>query len=493
MKESMRLEQKVRQFIQQQELLEKGDRIVVGLSGGADSVCLMLLLLALQKSEQYEIFAVHVNHQIRGEEAIRDQRFVEKFCQKHHITLEVIEKDIPKIAKEQGISEEEAGRKMRYACMEEKAKSLGGAKIAVAHHKNDQAETVLHHLCRGTGITGLTGMSPKRGLVVRPLLVLTREEIERYLQLRSQGFCQDSTNAKNIYTRNRLRNEIIPMLKETINPKTVEHIVDTASQLSEIEEFLERMGKNAFVQWVEKKEDGRYCLDLSGIQTQDVVLQKWIIKKILELLSDTHKDFTQQHILSIIELMEKQTGRRVELPYAIQVRREYEKLVFERNLEKKEEKDRMIPILHEMYLIDEPKECMEGWIVTKKYRYEGMGLFLYASIFEVQEYMEGAGIDRTNIPKNNCTKWFDYDKIENTVVVRTMRKTDFLQIDKAGHHKSAYKVCKDAKIPAGEREHRLVIAEGEQIMWIPFVRNSEYYNIGTDTKRILEIIVQTNK
>ena len=123
MKESMRLEQKVRQFIQQQELLSKGEKIVVGLSGGADSVCLMLLFIALQKSEQYELFAVHINHQIRGEEALRDQRFVENFCEKYHIPLTVMEKNVPEIAKKQGISEEEAGRKIRYACMEELSNS----------------------------------------------------------------------------------------------------------------------------------------------------------------------------------------------------------------------------------------------------------------------------------------------------------------------------------------------------------------------------------
>ena len=243
---------KVKEYIKQHGMLNQNDRVILGLSGGADSVCLFLMLHAMAKENGWLLYPVHVNHGIRGEEALEDQKFCEKLCEIYGYSCRVISVDVPGLAKLHGISEEEAGRNVRYEAFENLAAQLeeqvgkDSVKIAVAHHKNDQAETVLHHLCRGTDVTGMAGIRSRRGNLIRPLLCLSREEIETYLRKECQPFQTDSTNQTDEYTRNRLRNCILPQLTEKINKKTVEHICELADTMAEVEDFLGVEGKKAW-------------------------------------------------------------------------------------------------------------------------------------------------------------------------------------------------------------------------------------------------------
>lgn len=464
---------KVKEYIKQHGMLNQNDRVILGLSGGADSVCLFLMLHAMAKENGWLLYPVHVNHGIRGEEALEDQKFCEKLCEKYGYSCRVISVDVPGLAKFHGISEEEAGRNVRYEAFENLAAQLeeqvgkDSVKIAVAHHKNDQAETVLHHLCRGTDVTGMAGIRSRRGNLIRPLLCLSREEIETYLRKECQPFQTDSTNQTDEYTRNRLRNCILPQLTEKINKKTVEHICELADTMAEVEDFLGVEGKKAWEQLVTfDSEEFRICVE--EMEKVHPVMKRWVISKACERLSGTKKNIDKTHIQSVMELAEKQVGRKINLPYGMEAVREYGAILLHIPKEN-EDGNWEIPLSTD----GTSQKLIDGTIVTAK-------IISAENIENISK----------EIPKNSCIKWFDYDKIKNTVVLRTLQKDDEMVIDTAGHHKSVKKLCMDAGISARERAYIWGIAEGSNLLWVPRVRAGAGCYVTQDTKRILEIEIK---
>lgn len=229
------MESKIQTFIKLHNLLEQDKPVLAGISGGADSVALALVL----KQLGYALTAVHCNFHLRGEESDRDEQFVRDFCQQQEIPLYVKDFQTEEYAKEKKISIEMAARELRYAYFHELMKSTKISVLAVAHHQNDQAETLLINLIRGTGIHGLRGMLPKNGETVRPMLCVTREEILDYLAEKGQEFVTDSTNLSTDYTRNKIRLELLPYLK-TLNPSIISTLNHTALNLSEAENLYNR-------------------------------------------------------------------------------------------------------------------------------------------------------------------------------------------------------------------------------------------------------------
>ena len=201
---------KVTDYIKENELIAPGDTIIEGISGGADSVCLFLILEEYKKEVPFNTVAVHVHHGIRKKTADKDQKFVEKLCESKGVELKSFKKDIPLICKITKESEEECGRRIRYEIFDDVCRLYENARIAVAHHMNDQAETVIFRIIRGSGIKGLTGMEAKRDNIIRPLLCLKRDEIEEYLEYLGQDYRIDETNSKLEYSRNYIRKKIIP-------------------------------------------------------------------------------------------------------------------------------------------------------------------------------------------------------------------------------------------------------------------------------------------
>ncbi len=219
---------KIAHFIEQHKLLSKDKKYIVALSGGADSVCLLLVLRRLG----YDVEAAHCNFKLRGEEADRDEQFCVELCKKHDIKIHLVHFDTNFYAISHKISIEMAARELRYSYFENLIRDIGADAVCVAHHQNDCAETVILNLVRGTGIQGLAGIQPKRDNIVRPLLCVSRDEIESFLTCEGQDFITDSTNLDDLYVRNKIRLNIIPMM-EKINPAAVQNIVKTAIRLSE--------------------------------------------------------------------------------------------------------------------------------------------------------------------------------------------------------------------------------------------------------------------
>lgn len=520
----MDLERKVIAYMEQHHIIKQKEKIVLGLSGGADSVCLFHVLNACREKYQIELFAVHVNHEIRGVQAKEDQNFAEKLCASYHVPFTVVKENVPELAKKEKKSLEEVGRIVRYHAFRKLQQELGADYIAVAHHKNDQAETVLHNLCRGSGIAGIAGMQAEREGIIRPLLCVEREEIEEYLKAKGQPYQIDCTNLDNTYRRNRWRNEIIPLMKTGINARTVSHIADTASFMGEVAEFVEELGKCAWKRMIETK-DKSLILDLEKWKQEHLVIQKWILQKMMYWMAGVQKDIGQVHILDMMCLAEKQVGKSLNLPYNLQAKRVYQGILLEKIedgrkrdvlYEESKEEQQNIETEREAWEINFSNiEFPEGKnMCFSTYQIERLNIKGEQSNRDIELTEKKSRIAQENIrrvylkkqkreesdlkfemllkktKKNYCTKWFDYDKIKGTVFFRRMEQDDFLQIDDAGHHKKIKKLFKDEKIDAKEREKIWLLAEGSHVIWIPGIRISEAYKIDENTRTILEVTIR---
>ena len=233
-------------FIRKENMIQKGDHILAGVSGGADSVCLLVLLHSLMDELSFKLSVLHVNHGIR-QEASEDADYVKTLCDNYKVPFYLEEIDVPGMTRELSIGEEEAGRLARYDLFYKKMDEIGAGKLAVAHNMNDQAETFIMNLARGSGLRGLSGIRAVRDKIIRPLLMTSREDIEAYLQDQNILFKTDATNLEDGHTRNRIRHHILPYMTRDINSETLSHISRAAAELSYAQEYIESQA----VKWLE--------------------------------------------------------------------------------------------------------------------------------------------------------------------------------------------------------------------------------------------------
>lgn len=305
-------------------MIESGDRIVAGISGGADSVCLFFALLELQKEMDFAFYAVHINHGYRGEASDRDEQFVRDLCEKYGVPLQVFSVDLESTAKKRKQSLEEAGREIRRGLFEKEMQSRNACKIALAHHENDNAETFLWNLCRGCGLHGLGGIRPVNGVYIRPLLGMTRGEIETFLQKRQQPYCTDATNLETDYTRNKLRHLVLPVLEEQINRQTIRHMNTTMEELRELDDYVEMQVEAAYQACVEKEQDENCLIRKEPLLQYPELLQNKVIFRCLAETAATQKNLGRVHVEDVRALLEKQPGRSLDLPARVRAVREYE-------------------------------------------------------------------------------------------------------------------------------------------------------------------------
>ncbi len=438
-------------------MLCPGDRVVAGVSGGADSVCLFFLLLALQQKMELSLAVVHINHGIRPE-AGEDARYVEKLCAERGIAFFLVEKDVKAEAEALKCSEEEAGRRVRYEAFRQAAESFHADKIAVAHNSNDRSETMLFHLFRGTGIRGLGSIPPVRDRIIRPLLCLERQEIEEYLEIKGVSYCIDATNDGDDYTRNRIRHHILPYVEKEIVPGCVSHMAQTAELLLETEDYLQQQTMAAMKDCVVCDEEAgagqQYVISVAGLLSCHPVLQKRLLFYLVKALSPQARDISYVHIEKLLELFTGKGNRRISLPFHIVGRREYNRVMLERE-----------------------EEAPKQQILWGNFRIE-------------YKILENFVEKNQELPRNEYTKWFDCDKIIKPPEFRTRKPGDYLTLaDKEGKliHQSLKDFFINKKIPAKEREQIPLLAEGSHVIWLVGHRISEYYKVSKDTRHILQV------
>ena len=310
------LKDEVLKTIKEYNLIENGDKIVVGVSGGPDSICLVDILNEIKNDKKinFELAICHINHLIR-EEAKEDEKFVEEYAKEKNIPFFSKEIDVASLAKKQKIGTEEAGRIARYAFFEEILQKINGTKIATAHTKNDNAETVLMNLLRGSGTAGLKGISPIRdNKYIKPLIKISREEIESYCEEQSLNPRYDKTNSENIYTRNKVRNILIPLIKKEFNP----NIIDTIDRLSTLaakeNDYLEKTTNEKYEELLIKEEKNEIILNLKKFNIQDEVIKSRIIIYTIKRLMGTSQGIEKVHIDDIITLCKKNIGNKYLTP-----------------------------------------------------------------------------------------------------------------------------------------------------------------------------------
>ena len=473
---------RVEEFIQKYHMITRGDRVIAGVSGGADSVCLFFVLLELREKLGFDLVAVHVHHGLRGESADRDEEFVRALCNQQQIPLEVFRVNLESIAKKRKQSLEEAGRVVRREAFDSVCQKYGGNKIALAHHQNDNAETLLWNLARGSGLDGLGGIRPVNGRFIRPLLCMNRKEIEGYLAKRQQAYCTDETNAETEYTRNKLRHLILPVLEEQVNSAAIRHMNETMEQVWELQEYMQEQAENAYEKCVEEqlhKDDCQVQIRQSIFDEFPDLIKKMVIRKGMERVSGHKKDLGHIHVDVILDLMNKQVGRSLNLPYEMCAERNYEGI----RLEKRRDG-----------LAEERKSCNKSQEKPMKLKIPGEifltdhNLTIRCKIFE-----KSKDFSMEEIPQKIYTKWFDYDIIKSSLYIRTRQTGDNIIIDEKGHQKKLKNWFVDEKIPRESRDSQLLIAEGSQIVWILGHRMSSAYQVKQSTKRILQMEVETYK
>lgn len=310
------MNQKVLETIRKYNLIEDGDKIVLGVSGGPDSICMLDNLREVKEEQiiEFEIYVAHINHMIR-EEAIDDEKYVQEYCKKYNIECFVKRADVQKIASEKKTGTEEAGRKMRYDFFEEVLQKTESNKIAIAHNKNDKIETIIMHLLRGSGLSGLKGIEPIRdNKYIRPLLECERTEIEQYCEDKKLNPRIDKTNFENEYTRNKIRNIVIPYIKKEFNP----NIIQTLSRLSDLaadeSNYIELQTQKAFEKILIAKEKEQITLNLKEFNKQDKVIKNRLILYTTKELMGSTQGIEKIHIEDIIKLCQNNVGNKFLTP-----------------------------------------------------------------------------------------------------------------------------------------------------------------------------------
>ncbi|MBQ2316955.1 MAG: tRNA lysidine(34) synthetase TilS [Lachnospiraceae bacterium] len=462
---------KVRNFIQTNELLEHGEQVTVGVSGGADSVCLLFVLLDLQEEYDLKVQAVYVEHGIRGEESVEDGRFVEKLCISKGVPFRQADVDAPELASLEHMSLEEAARRLRYEALIQTAKHGDkGGKIAVAHNADDNVETIIYQMARGTGIRGLCGMEPlsprKDGTkIIRPLLCVERGEIEMYLADKEQDYVTDSTNADDNYARNRIRHDILPILRE-INSEAVAHINESAKQLTRL--------------YKSHMDDADRILDAvrgkQGIVRERLLkypdaMQAEVVRRFLLQECGGIRDITRAHFVAAVDLLSAEVGKRIDLPGGIKLKADYDELIVEKIA------DEEVP--QDPWSIDIPKlEVGESYEIS---------LDEYDIHMEVVQWTA-----EEEIPDKTYAKIFDYDKIRDKLNIRSRNMGDRMQVLADGGTKRLKDYFIDEKIPKEERDSIPLLAEGQDILWVIGYRRSEAALVTDETSRVLKVEVWRN-
>lgn len=448
----------VMENIYEKNLIEPGDNILIALSGGPDSVFLFYNLIKLKDTLSFNLYASHVNHMYRGEEAQHDEDFVRDLCKRYGVRLFVRRKHAGEYARELKVTEEEAGRILRYGFFEENLNEIGEGKIAVAHNLNDQAETVLQRIIRGTGIDGLSAMSFRNGNIIRPMLNVPKSEVLKYLNENEYNYCVDETNLHDIYGRNKIRLNLIPYLEKNFNPNIQESLYRMSEIMERDKKIIENYVEPKFHAILKEKDENRVILDVGKLRNLEPEEMGRILRRGVQELKGTMLNIEMKHIdYAVNFIMTGTTGKKINLSDGFTIEISYDNLIINKIVEK-------VPSFQYNIVLNNPLYIPE------------VGKTLFLRVLDASEF---------NIEDSSVS--IDYDLIKGTLVVRNRRIGDSMIPCGMTGRKKIKDIFIDLKIPADERDKKLILADDENILWLEDFRIHDSFKVSSSTNKILNI------
>ena len=428
-------------------MVDFGDTVIVALSGGADSVCLLHNFSTLCKKYNLKLMACHINHHLRGKESDKDMKFCMELCRQNDIEIFVKEADVDALSKEQKLSHEECGRNVRYEFFNSLSEKYN-AKIATAHNADDNAETVIYNLTRGASLKGLSGIPKIRGNIIRPLIYSTRQEIEDYCKAYNLIYVTDSTNLTDEYTRNKIRHKVMPVLKE-INPSVQHTVLNMNNTLSEISEYLEKSA--VLLLRIAKGKDGYLTNKLN--EANPVILRQAIAHLFVE---NNFSSYTRKHIDEVLGII--QNGGKINLKNNL-------------TAVNKQGIFRIAPYENNDFYSTEVEQ-------NKSYVYKDREI----------------SFENVKI-KRKFSEYTSLNYVSSRIITPTLRLRnrlagDTIRLNHRGVTKSLKKLMNEMKIPEEKRDSLLVLASDNEVFWIEGIAISEKASVKKDDKECVKIVTR---
>ncbi|KAA8671197.1 tRNA lysidine(34) synthetase TilS [Clostridium sp. HV4-5-A1G] len=447
--------------IKKNKMFNSNDKVIVAVSGGPDSICLLHILYILRKKLNITLVAAHVNHCLRGIEADEDELYVKRFCKNLEIEFKSLKIDIDSIAKKRNISCESAGREERYKFFKRLKIELGAQKIAIAHNANDQAETILMRIIRGAGLNGLIGIRPIRDdIFVRPLIHNTRTEIEKYCSDNNLQPRVDKTNFETVYSRNKIRLELIPYIQKNFNKDIIEVLNRFSETIKVDNDYLEYISREKFKKYCDIKPEKVIIFKEAFLEKKAILTR--IVRFSLKSIAKSLIDFEKVHILGIIDIQKHSTGKELMLPHDILAVNDYGNIIIRKNTMKTN------------------KFCSEQYKLKIGCNYiPNINSRIYLKLTDMGGYV--------SYNQNRFIQYFDYDKIQGDIVLRNRKKGDrIIPLGMTGK-KKLKDLFIDLKVPKDTRDNVQLICFGDKIGWVVGYRISELFKVDKNSKTILTI------
>lgn len=446
--------------IRDHNLIEENDKILVGFSGGKDSSALLHLLMTLSKSYKIQIAIGHFNHKVRGDEANRDEEFCRQVGKDYSIDFFSDSYNMDNYAKENKISKEEAGRILRKNFFNRILREEGYNKIALAHNMDDQAETILMRIIRGTGLDGLKGIEYKSGSIIRPILDISKSEIEEYINKEKISYVEDSTNKENDYNRNKIRNLLIPEIENNYNPNFKEALINLSNLAVEDSEFLDSYTEDTYKGLSNKGEDST-VISLDAFNRQSLPIKRRLIRRVFLLENGNINNLSFKNVEDINNLSQGPTGKAIENVNGLRIRTSYNDLIFEKN---KKNNDNEPNLLY--------TNLNKGINIIN----DNLSLSIEDSI-EISQ-----SLSEITIPK---------DLITGSLVLRNRKEGDKLRPLGLNGTKKLKDIFIDKKIPRDKRDNYYILSDEERIYWVLGLVKSEDTRMKSSKDQYIKIKINS--
>ncbi len=447
-------------FILEKKFFKKNDRILIGFSGGADSTALLQALWMVKSKYRLFLIAAHINYNLRDEDSKKDEEFVKNFCFERNISLVI--KDV-KLNSKSGI--ENSARKIRFKYFKKLEKLYNVNKIVLGHNRKDQVETMLFRLFRGAGYTGIQGIAPQIGKVVHPLLPFSREQIEHFLNERNIIWREDLSNQENKFSRNKIRNELIPWIQKNINSDVIDKLYNATTIFSQTDDILEMLAKRRLRGALKKKNENSFTLDIPTLKKIKSVLRFYIYRELFSRLNNDAKDFYHTNFEEIEDILNSNGSKKLNLPNKIYVFKEYDEMIFtNKNLADNSN-------VNNSKIID----YLRNRLTFEDYRISMKKLKILPPKHKLREKQ---------------TAYFDLDKITFPLQIRHRKAGDFFTPLGMQHNKKLKQFFIDEKVPKFERNNVLIFCDEDKIIWICGHRIDNRVATSENTKNILMLKVE---